>query len=438
MDGTQIWSSDRHDGGEVYLLTQRRCAQNKERALLVSALFFRHYSVVNKAQKLQTHEQRCGSVISLIVGLWFSAIVSPYAQPAKPVANNPDLIFARAVQLHQAGDLENAIKEYQAFLAERPDRPDARSNLGAVLARLGRFQEAIEQYDRALLLDGNNPGIRFNLAIANYKTARVVAAAKELEKVIALQPENPNATLLLADCYLQMGEYKKIIVLLAPFEAKYSDNKALAYLLGTALLRDQQVEKGQQQIEKIMRGGDSAEVRMLIGTTYFLNANYAKAAQEFAVAVKLNSKLPTAHAYYGRALSMTGNTDQAKEEFRQELENNPNDFDANLQIGVILKQDQNTEEALKYFQRALLVRPGEPNARFYIESARVGQGKIKEALPELEKLVSDTPDFVEAHVMLATVYYRLKRKADGDREQAIVNKLNAERQAKQLGAKEKP
>ncbi|NOT60076.1 MAG: hypothetical protein HOP19_07610, partial [Acidobacteria bacterium] len=36
---------------------------------------------------------------------------------------------------------------------------------------------------------------------------------------------------------------------------------------------------------------------------------------------------------------------------------------------------------------------------------------------------------------LATVYYRLRRKADGDRHQAIVNKLNAERQAEQAGAK---
>lgn len=376
--------------------------------------------------------------LSIAVCLWVLGMAFVLAQSAKQTSENPDRIFARAVQLHQAGDWENAVKEYQQFLAEKPDRTDARSNLGAVLARLGRYQEAIEQYNRALLLDGNNPNIRFNLAVAYYKSARVVSAAKELEKVIAIQPDNPNATLLLADCFLQMGEHKKIIALLAPFEAKTPDNKALAYLFGTALLRDKQVGKGQQQIEKIMRGGDSAEARMLLGTTHLMSADYAKAAQEFAAAVKLNPALLTVHSYYGRALSMTGNTDQAKEEFRLELANNPNDFDANLQIGVILKQDQNPEEALKYFQRALLVRPGEPNARFYIESIRVGQGKINEALPELEKLINDAPDFVEAHVMLATVYYRLKRKADGDREQAIVNKLNAERQAKQPGAQEKP
>ena len=376
--------------------------------------------------------------LSTVVCGWLLGTVLVIAQSAPRPPDNPDRHFARAVQLHQAGDWENAVKEYQQFLAEKPDRTDARSNLGAVLARLGRYQEAIEQYHRALLLDGNNPNIRFNLAVAYYKSARVVGAAKELEKILALKPDHQNATLLLADCYLQMGEYPKIIALLAPFEAKYPTDKTLAYLLGTALLRDKQVEKGQQQIEKIMRDGDSAEVHMLLGTTHLMSADYAKAAQESAAAAKLNPKLPTVHAFYGRALSMTGNTDQAKEEFRLELAHNPNDFDANLQIGVILKQDQNPEEALTYFQRALLVRPGEPNARFYIESVHIGQGKINEALSELEKLIKDAPDFVEAHVMLATVYYRLKRKADGDREQAIVNKLNADRQAKQLGAQEKP
>jgi hypothetical protein len=37
-------------------------------------------------------------------------------------------------------------------------------------------------------------------------------------------------------------------------------------------------------------------------------------------------------------------------------------------------------------------------------------------------------------VTLATIYYRLKRKEDGDRERAIVQKLNAEQQAKEPGA----
>ena len=62
-------------------------------------------------------------------------------------------------------------------------------------------------------------------------------------------------------------------------------------------------------------------------------------------------------------------------------------------------------------------------------------GKIEEARMALERLTKESPQFVEAHVSLATVYYRLKRKEDGDRERAIVLKLNAEKQAAEPGAK---
>ncbi len=64
----------------------------------------------------------------VVACLWLSVVASLYAQPGKPSTNNPDLVFARAVPLPQACDWENAIKEYQAFLAERPDRTDARAN----------------------------------------------------------------------------------------------------------------------------------------------------------------------------------------------------------------------------------------------------------------------------------------------------------------------
>jgi tetratricopeptide (TPR) repeat protein len=376
-----------------------------------------------------------GSSPIKILPLLLLLALSAFAQTP---AANPDQTLARALQLHQSGDFEGAVREYEAFLALRPERADIRSNLGAALARLGRYEQAIPHYRRALRLDSRNAAIRFNLAVALYKNDQVAAAADELAQAVAIQPENRNAALLLADCWLQTGEYKKVVALLEPKAAQYGDDPALAYLLGTALIRDNQPDKGQVFIEKIMRRGDSAEARMMMGTTHLQLADYASAIKEFAEAVKLNPRLPTVHSFYGRALMMTGDTERAREEFLKEVENNPNDFDANLQLGILFKKEQQTDEALKYFRRALQVRAGEPNARFYIASIHVSQGKFAETLPELEKLVADAPDFVEAHVMLATVYYRLRRRSDGDRHQAIVNKLNAERQAKQPGAQEKP
>src|SRR5215470_18083489 len=370
------------------------------------------------------------------------ALLSPAeAQTTKPTPGadeNPERIFARAYQLHQSGDIEGAIREYQAYLALRPERVEARSNLGAALSRLGRYADAIEQYKRALALDGRNQGIRFNLAVAYYKTARILSASKELEAVVAAQPENRNAVLLLADCNLRMGEFKRVVELLTPVESAEPDNRAVAYLLGMALINDKRLDEGQRRIERILRDGDSAEAHVMMGTTYLTVTEYEKALKEFKRALELNPKLPSVNSFYGQTLVRMGATDEALQAFRRELENNPHDFDSCLQMGVLLKQDQKLDEAREFFQRAMTVRPNEPNSRFYIASIDVAQGKLNEALPALEQLVKDAADFVEAHVMLATVYYRMRRKADGDREQAIVNKLNAERQAKQPGSQQKP
>ncbi len=364
--------------------------------------------------------------------LWL--LLSSVAWAQAPAAD-PERVLARALQLHQSGELEAAAQEYQSYLAARPERYDIRSNLGAVYARLGRYQEAIEQYQRALKLDRRNPGIRFNLAVAYYKTARIDLAAEQLKQLLSDQPDQPNVQMLLADCHLQMGENKRVIELITPLAGRNPDDLGIAYLLGTALVRDGQGAAGQVYIEKIMGRGESAEARLLMGTTYLLVADYAKAVPELEQAVKLNPKLPSVNGWLGKALMATGDSDGAQTAFRRELEVNPNDFDSNLQMGILRKQDQQYNEALDYFQKALRVRSNEPNSRFYIASIETGQGKFEQARQRLEEVIKDAPDFVEAHVMLATVYYRLRRKADGDRQQAIVNKLNAERQAKEPGAK---
>ncbi len=45
--------------------------------------------------------------------------------------------------------------------------------------------------------------------------------------------------------------------------------------------------------------------------------------------------------------------------------------------------------------------------------------------------MKEVPAYIEAHVTLATVYYRLKLKDEGDRERATVQKLNRAVQEKQ-------
>ena len=98
------------------------------------------------------------------------------------------------------------------------------------------------------------------------------------------------------------------------------------------------------------------------------------------------------------------------------------------------KAAQKFGEASTYLERATTIRPDDLTARKLLASLRLQTGQVDEAVAMLEAIAKEAPELVEAHVQLATAYNRLKRKDDADRERAIVDRLNAEAQAKQRAA----
>jgi tetratricopeptide (TPR) repeat protein len=346
----------------------------------------------------------------------------------------PDRLLREAIRLHQSGEYEAAVREYEKFLAVYPEVVQARANLGAALAQLGRYDQAIEQYRKALEQQPSPP-VRLNLGLAYYKSARIMEAMREFRLLLDAEPGNRNALLLLADCYFRRGENKKVIELLSPIRHQSRSDRAVAYLLGTALVRDGDVEQGQVLIDEIFRANESAEGRMLRGTVQLTAREYAGALKDLARAVELNPELPDVHAYHGLALLQTGDVAGAMSAFQEELKRDPNDFESNLNVGALLKQEQKYEAALSHLQRARQVRSEDVAVRYQVATVWLAQNKIEDAAAALEAIVKDSPKFVEAHVSLATAYYRLKRKEDGDRQRAIVLELNQEIQARQPGVK---
>jgi len=363
------------------------------------------------------------------------------ASPASGQAQNDvDRAFAQATRLHESGDIQGAIRGYQAILTSHPQRVDVRSNLGAAYSRLGRYEEAIEQYKQALALDKHNEPIRFNLALAYYKAAWFTEAAGELSQFLAAAPKSlpqqADAVRLLADCEVRLGEYKKVIALLSPLAESEPSDRTVAYLLGSALIGDGLADKGQVIIDRVFRDENSAEARLLMGSILLLADDGHGAIKELERALELNPKLPTVRTWYGRALMRMGDGEKAKIEFRNELADNPNDFEANLYLGVLLRQDKQFEDAFTSLSRAVQLRPRDQQAHYNLAAVYVARGLPNQARPLLESVIQEHPDFIEAHVLLASVYYRLNRNADGKREQEIIQKLTAEQQSKQPGSQD--
>jgi len=351
-------------------------------------------------------------------------------------AESLESVLRQAVAAQQSGDTATAIRLYKEVLEQKPDLGQVRSNLGAALVAEGRFPEAIEQYEVALKGLPGNPSITLNLALAYYKLGRYQEASDWLARIQPAQPGNLQVADLLASCWIQLGKSAKVIELLTPLERTHRDDHAMAFLLGTALLDEDKPDLAEVVLNRVLGDGGTAEAQLLLGASKMRVHDFRAADVFLEQAVKLNPKLPFVHAYYGRALMATGDTPAATREFRAELQQNPYDFFSNLNLALLLKQEDKLDEALPRVDAALRVRPDDPGALYQLASIHILLGQNEQALAELERLTKQSPNFTEAQVSLATVYYRLKRKEDGDRVRAIVRKLQEEDQKRQPGNNE--
>ena len=339
------------------------------------------------------------------------------------------------MQKQKAGDLAGAVAGYKEFLKIHPEATPIHTNLGVALAGLGRYQEAVSEYKIALRQSPTFPAARLNLALAYYKMGYISEAAMQLIRVHHEEPANMQAMLLLGDCYLRMGKNQETITLLQPLAKTQPNDLAVAYMLGTALLKNKQRDEGAAVIDRILRDGDSAESHLLLGMTKFEAMQYPEAIADLMRAAEINPNLPDVYSYLGQAQMASGDMNAAREAFEKEVSGNPNDFESNVRLAVLLKQEGNYERALALLNRALLVRPQDPGALYQVGATYLASGDTNHACSSLESVVKQYPEFLEAHVSLAQVYYRLRRKQEGDREREIVQKLKTEQDAEQSKVK---
>ncbi len=341
---------------------------------------------------------------------------------------DPNRIFQQAVRAQQRGDFAAAVRDYRRLLKLHPDSAEVRINLGAALVQLRQFDEAIAQYQTVLKADSGNDAVRLNLALAFYKEQHFAEAREQLEIARKTKADDLRIAILLADCYGQLKQPEKAVELLLPFESQALDNLDLAYVLGSALIQTGHRREGVARIEKVAQTGNSADACLLAGSTFLDLDEIEKARHYLEQALALNPKLPGIDRLTGVAREKDGDPAGAETLLRKALSLDPNDFTANLYLGAILYKDRKLDECRVYLERALRLDPSSSLARYEMALLESSTGSPETAVQDLEKLTAADPKWLEPHVRLAALYFRLHRSADGARERKIVEQLTAEQQ----------
>jgi Flp pilus assembly protein TadD len=348
----------------------------------------------------------------------------------------PDQLFADALHAQERGDFALAARYYQQAVKTQPDLFGAWANLGVVLVRLGRFDEAVEAYRSALKLDQGNVPLRMNLALAFYKKGDRRQAAEELETILKAQPGDLRAATLLADCYLQRGDNDKAIALTAPIARAHPEDLDVAWVLGSALIASDKHTEGLALVEQVATGRNSAEAHALAGKTWLKVGDPEKGLKHLEEAARLDPDLPGIYTLRGIAREAASNNAGAEADLRKAIELNPKDLEALAHLGAILYSRRDLDAAKTYLDRALKVDPSNLFAHYEMALWKSASGKLAEAAKDLENVAGHDPRWIQPHIQLAALYYRLNRPEDGLKERQIVDRLSAEQhdtEAKAIG-----
>lgn len=218
-----------------------------------------------------------------------------------------------------------------------------------------------------------------------HKPENIELAIAELKNAIALDPKYPNS-------YAALGE---------------------AYLLGyqqTNRGRDW-VTQAEQNCQKSLAVGETAEGRICLGDTYNLTGKYDLAAQEFDRAVQIDSSNEDGLRGEADALVKLGNPGAAEAAYQKAVTLRPNYWAVYSWLGVFYYNQSRYEDAMKQFQKVIELAPANYRGYSNLGAQYVALGRYTEALVPLNRSIEIRPN-LEAFNNLGNAYFELRRFSD--------------------------
>lgn len=268
--------------------------------------------------------------------------------------------FDSAAAFQSKGDLEQALVQYELFLAEALHR------VANGRAETGEYPEAAPVFDEALALDPNNTALKMDYAEAAL-SAHDLLVVQRIAKQLLVSFPNGSRDKRIAKLHWLMGQ--ALLGMNDSIEAKQQFTEAIAtdpsfenqYALAEADLGLLDKEGAAKVFAKMLaQFGNSAHIHMEFGLAYARAEFAEQAIPEFEKVLAMDPTMRDAHYCLGAAyVSRSGDTGfpRAEVEFRKELALHPDDFFSYYELGYEAMKLHHQEEAVRDLNRAATLNP---------------------------------------------------------------------------------
>jgi len=340
----------------------------------------------------------------------------------------------------RSGDISAARSDAETVLNSNAHNPQANFILARLQLQAQEYKAAQVSLEKVLRVAPNHTMTYLVLGSVHFSQKNFDQSQFYLEKFTTAQPSHIAATRLLGATYIELGDAKSTIELLAPIDATLDHQDAqLLNVLGQAYLREGSYEKGTEALNRALAidpdikgtriqlalgklaGGDiDAAVTQLEGaveqagstvqTSVMLILSYMRLnQQEKAVAAidKAIKQYPKTGAFYyleGLVMLAQNKTSAARDAYKTANEAQPDYIPGYLALADLDIQNDDFEAAKNNYQKALDIAPN--HLKTLLLSARLSEreGNPQSMIRWLLKAKEGNPEAIAPVTGLVNYY----------------------------------
>lgn len=322
--------------------------------------------------------------------------------PLRQLKNEPKLGIAPRVALIECyvktGQQDAAERESDEIIHAKIATPAEQSKLAAVLLQNGAPGLAEKLLTNSLAMDPSQANANGALGEIYRKQNKLLEAADCFQRAIQLDPDSAEYVFGFVRVLLALKRPTQLAAFLKSVETKFGTLPNYQYALGLAYYGEHHYTDAANTLETLLLSKPPREdkVEHVLGDSYFA----------------------------------MGKLDEAEASYRKAMEENPKDPDYYLSYATLLRRERpdKIDDAIVGLKNAQRINPGDWRIRLQLGLCYQSKEQFAEAAPLIEQAVRAQPDLLTGHVALATIYFRLGRRADGQREKKIVAELEKKQQ----------
>jgi tetratricopeptide (TPR) repeat protein len=340
-----VLATSRDDADALNLLGVVRAKQ--DRAANAERLFRRalaslpsHVSAhINLAELLLTHDRSTEAMPILLRAHKLA--------PERPEINlNLATLYASLKQYDKA-------EEYlTSALALKPDDVATLRALAKVARATGNLEKALSHLLQARRLAPDSRAVLYEFGVTTLQMDLVLDALPVFERLHRDYPREPAYLYGLAAAHWTKGEVAETTRLMNDYVVLQPRNASGWYLLGAALLRQEQTVEAQRALQRSLSLKADPDTEYLLGASFEKAGNRDAAIKIFSKVVQSRPDHAAAHAALGTAYREAGRYAEARVELERAVELDANDLRANYQLGLVYAKLGEKEAAKKMFDRA--------------------------------------------------------------------------------------